>query len=56
MQIMTQLAFGGQRRQAFEVYERVLGRRITLMNTFGDSAAKLPPTNRPASRSANWPL
>lgn len=43
MQIMTQLAFGGQCRQAFEFYETVLGGRISVMNTFGDSAAKLPP-------------
>ena len=43
MQIMTQLAFGGQCRQAFEFYETVLGGRISMMNAFGDSAAKLPP-------------
>lgn len=43
MQIMTQLAFGGQCRQAFEFYETVLGGRISVMNTFGDSVAKLPP-------------
>ncbi len=43
MQIMTQLAFGGQCRQAFEFYEKVLGGRISVMNTFGNSLAKLPP-------------
>lgn len=43
MQVMTQLAFNGQCRQAFELYEKVLGGKIAVMNTFGDSAAKLPP-------------
>lgn len=43
MQIMTQLAFGGQCRQAFEFYEKVLGGRISVMNAFGDSVSKLPP-------------
>ena len=43
MQIMTQLAFGGQCRQAFDFYETVLGGRVSVMNTFGDIAAKLPP-------------
>ncbi len=42
MQIITQLALGGQCRQAFEFYASVLGGRITVMNTFGDNAAKLP--------------
>lgn len=43
MQIMTQLAFGGHCRQAFEFYEKVLGGCISVMNTFGDSVTKLPP-------------
>ena len=43
MQIMTQLAFGSQCRRAFEFYAKVLGGRISVMNTFGDSVAKLPP-------------
>ena len=43
MQVMTQLAFGGQCRQAFELYETVLVGRISVINTFGDSAAKLSP-------------
>ena len=42
MQFMTQLASGGQCRQAFEFYETVLSGRISVMNTFGNSAAKLP--------------
>jgi PhnB protein len=43
MQVMTQLAFNGQCREAFELYEKVLGGKITVMNTFGGSDAKLPP-------------
>ncbi len=43
MQIMTQLAFRGQCRQAFELYEKVLNGRIAVMNTFGDNDAALPP-------------
>ena len=43
MQVMTQLAFKGQCRRAFELYEKVLGGKIVIMNTFGDSDAKLPP-------------
>lgn len=43
MQIRAQLAFGGNCRQAFQFYERVLGGRISVMNTFGDNDAKLPP-------------
>lgn len=43
MQVMTQLAFNGQCRQAFEHYEKVLGGKIAVMNSFGGSDAKLPP-------------
>ena len=43
MQIMTQLAFRCQCRQAFEHYQSVLGGQITVMNTFGDNDAKLSP-------------
>ena len=43
MQVMTQLAFNGQCRQAFEQYEKVLGGKVAVMNTFGDSDVKLPP-------------
>ena len=42
-QVMTQLAFRGECRRAFEHYEKVLGGKITVMNTFGDNDAKLPP-------------
>ncbi len=42
MQIMTQLAFRGECRQAFEHYEKVLGGSISVMNTFGGNDAKLP--------------
>ena len=41
--VMTQLAFKGQCREAFELNERVLGGKINVMNTFGGSDAKLPP-------------
>ena len=43
MQVMTQLAFNGQCRQAFEQYAKVLGGKIAVMNIFGGSDAKLPP-------------
>ena len=43
MPVMTQLAFKGQCREAFELYEKVLGGKIAVMNTFGGSDAKLPP-------------
>ncbi len=43
MQVMTQMAFTGQCREAFELYEKVLAGKITVMNTFGGSDAKLPP-------------
>jgi PhnB protein len=43
MKVMMQLAFNGQCRQAFEQYEKVLGGKITVMNTFGGNEAKLPP-------------
>ena len=43
MQVMTQLAFKGQCREAFEFYEKVLGGKFAVMNTFGGSDAKLPP-------------
>lgn len=43
MQVMTQLAFKGQCREAFELYQKVLGGKIAVINTFGGSDAKLPP-------------
>jgi PhnB protein len=44
MKLMTQLAFGGKCREAFEHYAKVLGGQITVMNTFGDhEGKKLPP-------------
>ncbi len=43
MQVMTQLAFNGRCREAFELYEKVLGGELTVMNTFGGSDIKLPP-------------
>ena len=43
MQVMTQLAFNGQCREAFELYEKALGGKISIMNTFGGSDAKLLP-------------
>lgn len=44
-----QLAFAGQCRQALEQYEKVLGGKITVMNSFGDSDVKLPPESRAAA-------
>ncbi len=49
IRVMTQLAFRGQCRQAFERYEKVLGGRIAVMNTFGDNEAKLPPGSTAAA-------
>lgn len=49
MQVMIQLAFRGQCRQAFEHYEKVLGGKITVMNTFDDNDAKLPPGSSAAA-------
>lgn len=49
IQVSPQLAFRGQCRQAFEHYERVLGGKIALMNTFGDNDAKLPPGSTAAA-------
>lgn len=43
MKLMTQLAFNGTCREAFERYALVLRGKITVMNTFGDSEAPLPP-------------
>ena len=43
MQVMTQLAFNGQCRVAFDLYEKVLGGKIAVMNTFGSSDIQLPP-------------
>ncbi len=37
MKVMTYLAFNGDCRQAFEMYERVLGGKITFMMTQGES-------------------
>lgn len=49
MQIMTQLAFGGRCRQAFEHYQKVLSGSISVMNTFGGNDAKLPPGSTAAA-------
>ena len=46
---MTQLAFRGECRQAYEHYEKVLGGSITVMNTFGGNDAKLPPGSTTAA-------
>lgn len=44
MKLMTQLAFDGRCREAFEHYAKVLDGTITVMNTFGDHQdQKLPP-------------
>lgn len=44
---MTQLAFKGQCREAFEYYAKVLRGTITVMNTLGGTDAPLPPGSRP---------
>ena len=49
IQVMPQLAFRGQCRQAFEYYEQLLGGKITVMNTFGGNDAKLPPGSTAAA-------
>ena len=49
MKLMPQLAFGGTCRDAFEHYAKVLGGTITVMNTFGDSSAELPPGSTAAA-------
>lgn len=44
MNIAPQLAFSGQCRQAFEFYAKLLGGKITVMNTFGGNEDRaLPP-------------
>lgn len=43
IRVTIQLAFCGQCREAFEHYEKVLGGKIAVMNSFGDHDAKLPP-------------
>jgi hypothetical protein len=42
MKMRSQLAFNRQDRQAFELYETVLGGKIAVMNTFGGSDVKPP--------------
>lgn len=50
MKLMTQLAFKGQCREAFERYAQVLGGRITIMNTFGGNEEReLPPGSTAAA-------
>jgi PhnB protein len=44
MDLAPQLAFNGQCREAFDYYAKLLGGRITVMNTFGGNEARaLPP-------------
>jgi PhnB protein len=49
IQVMTQLAFRGECRPAFAYCEKVLGGKITVMNSFGDNDAKLPPGSTAAA-------
>lgn len=49
MQIAPQLTFRGQCREAFEHYEKVLRGKITVMNSFGDNDAGLPPGSTAAA-------
>ena len=53
--VMPQLAFSGQWRQAFEDYAKVLGGKITSMNSFGDSDTELPPASTAASNLIDPP-
>jgi PhnB protein len=46
---MPQLAFRGACRPAFEYYGKVLDGKITVMNSFRDNAAKLPPGSTAAA-------
>jgi PhnB protein len=41
--IAPQLAFRGQCREAFQSYEKALGGKIAVMNSFGENNAELPP-------------
>ena len=45
MEIVPHLNFNGQCREAFETYEKVLGGKITLMMTWGETplAKGVPP-------------
>ncbi|TAJ92248.1 MAG: VOC family protein [Gammaproteobacteria bacterium] len=45
MQLTTHLSFRGQCEEAFKCYERLLGGRIDMMLTYGDSpmALQVPP-------------
>jgi PhnB protein len=48
MQVMVQLEFDGQCRQAFEYYAEVLKGEIKVMNSHGDTQkTPLPPGSRP---------
>ena len=49
MKVAPQLAFRGECREAFEHYEKVLGGKITVMNSFDDNDAKLPPGSTAAA-------
>src|ERR1041384_1910170 len=49
MKLMTQLAFKGQCREAFEQYAKILGGTITVMNTLGGTDAPLPPGSHPGA-------
>jgi len=42
MEICAYLNFDGTRAEAFRLYHRVLGGRITIMQTHGDSPTKEP--------------
>jgi PhnB protein len=50
MKLMPQLAFNGNCRQAFELYEKVLRGKITVMNALGDTPeVPLPPGSKPSA-------
>jgi PhnB protein len=50
MRILSQLAFNGTCRQAFEHYESVLKGKIVVMNSLGDTPdVPLPPGSKPSA-------
>lgn len=50
MKVMAQLAFNGNCREAFDLYEKVLNGKIKVMNSLGDTRdVPLPPGSSPSA-------
>ena len=50
MKLTAQLAFNGNCREAFELYETVLNGKIKVMNSLGDTKdVPLPPGSNPSA-------